>query len=216
MPSSPSLQAVDLVEPLVSLDVLASCDDAIGERDARLAVRKLAHLEARSGFVANRKPAAITFVLPTPVVGFSRDSDGVQALSFTGTCLRAASLFGRGVHSLSGALSGVTGISNTEGPTAKPYSAMGSSNANSLCGQNSAGSRKSMRPFKGIIYDDISEFESDMPSHAVRSLWLLARRGITRDETGYLAFYCCNPALFENEEAARTAMASWPLWRTAS
>jgi hypothetical protein len=27
----------------------------------------------------------------------------------------------------------------------------------SLCGQNSAGSRKSMRPFQGIICDDISE-----------------------------------------------------------
>src|SRR5262249_25882175 len=31
-------------------------------------------------------------------------------------------------------------------------------------------SRKSVRPFKGIICDDISEFESHMPSHAVESL----------------------------------------------
>src|SRR2546430_5764003 len=30
--------------------------------------------------------------------------------------------------------------------------------------------RKSLRPFKGIICDDISEFESHMPSHAVASL----------------------------------------------
>jgi hypothetical protein len=30
-------------------------------------------------------------------------------------------------------------------------------------------SRKSVRPFKGIICDDVSEFESHMPSHAVRS-----------------------------------------------
>src|SRR5215472_2623818 len=30
-------------------------------------------------------------------------------------------------------------------------------------------SRISVRPFKGIIWDDISEFESHMPSHAVRS-----------------------------------------------
>jgi hypothetical protein len=44
-----------------------------------------------------------------------------------------------------------------------------SSNGNSLCGQNSAGSRESARPFKGIICDDISEFESDHLSHAVRS-----------------------------------------------
>jgi hypothetical protein len=42
-----------------------------------------------------------------------------------------------------------------------------SSNANSLCGQNSAGSRESARPFKGIFCDDVSEFESYMPSHAV-------------------------------------------------
>src|SRR5262245_14742403 len=34
-------------------------------------------------------------------------------------------------------------------------------------------SRKSVRSFKGIIYVDISEFESYMPSHAVRSLWLI-------------------------------------------
>src|SRR6516162_902933 len=32
-------------------------------------------------------------------------------------------------------------------------------------------SRKSTRLFKGIICDDISEFESHMPSHAVASLW---------------------------------------------
>src|ERR1700731_4156426 len=32
--------------------------------------------------------------------------------------------------------------------------------------------RKSTRLFKGIICDDISEFESHMPSHAVRSLIL--------------------------------------------
>src|SRR5215831_15951183 len=42
-----------------------------------------------------------------------------------------------------------------------------SSNANSLCGRNSAGSRKSVRSFKGIFCHDISEFESYMPSHAV-------------------------------------------------
>jgi hypothetical protein len=31
--------------------------------------------------------------------------------------------------------------------------------------------RKSVRPFKGIFCDDISEFESSHPSHAVGSLW---------------------------------------------
>jgi hypothetical protein len=43
-----------------------------------------------------------------------------------------------------------------------------SSNANSLCGQNSAGC-KSVRAFKGITCNDISEFESYHLSHAVRS-----------------------------------------------
>src|SRR5262249_25388674 len=35
-------------------------------------------------------------------------------------------------------------------------------------------SRKSVRPFKGIFCADISEFESHMPSHAVRSLWTMS------------------------------------------
>jgi hypothetical protein len=34
--------------------------------------------------------------------------------------------------------------------------------------------RESARPFKGIICDDISEFESDMPSHAVWSVWAMS------------------------------------------
>jgi hypothetical protein len=55
-------------------------------------------------------------IIQPGVIGFSRDSDGVQALSFTGTCLRAAAQFGPGVHSTSGALTGVTGISGTQGP----------------------------------------------------------------------------------------------------
>src|SRR5260221_12486105 len=44
-----------------------------------------------------------------------------------------------------------------------------SSNANGLCGQNSAGSGESVRLSKGIFCDDVSEFESYMPSHAVWS-----------------------------------------------
>ena len=34
---------------------------------------------------------------------------------------------------------------------------------------------KSVRLFKGIICDDISKFESYMPSQAVRSLWDMSR-----------------------------------------
>jgi hypothetical protein len=46
-----------------------------------------------------------------------------------------------------------------------------SSNASGLHGRNSARTGESLRAFKGIICDDISEFESHMPSHAVWSLW---------------------------------------------
>jgi hypothetical protein len=46
-------------------------------------------------------------------------------------------------------------------------------------------SRKSVRPFKGIICSDISEFESYMPSHAVRSL--------PAKHAGAM-FMCCNKA----------------------
>ena len=55
-------------------------------------------------------------VVQPGIIGFSRENDGAQGLSFAGTALRAASFFGPGVHSISGALSGVTGISNTQGP----------------------------------------------------------------------------------------------------
>jgi len=52
-----------------------------------------------------------------------------------------------------------------------------SSNANSLCGRNSAGSPKSVRPLKGIFCDGISEFESYMASQAVPSLSASGMKG---------------------------------------
>jgi hypothetical protein len=55
-------------------------------------------------------------VVQPGVIGFSRENDGAQGLSFAGTAFRAASFFGPGVHSISGALTGVTGISGTQGP----------------------------------------------------------------------------------------------------
>src|SRR5260221_8152152 len=39
-------------------------------------------------------------------------------------------------------------------------------------------SGRSARSFKGIICVDISEFESYMPSHAVRSLWAIQMNGL--------------------------------------
>ena len=50
------------------------------------------------------------------VAGYSKQNDGVVAASFTGTALLAVSFYGPSVYSLSGALTGVNGISGTEGP----------------------------------------------------------------------------------------------------
>jgi hypothetical protein len=56
-----------------------------------------------------------------------------------------------------------------------------SSNANSLCRQNSAGFPQILRPFKGIICGDISEFESHMLSQPVPSLGPCPARKNLRD-----------------------------------
>jgi hypothetical protein len=50
------------------------------------------------------------------VTGWSNQNDGCQGLSFTGTAIRAVSFFGPGIDSLSGALTGVRGVSNVQGP----------------------------------------------------------------------------------------------------
>ena len=50
------------------------------------------------------------------MIGWSRENDGCQGASFTGTAIRAVSFFGPGVDSLSGALTGVRGVSNVQGP----------------------------------------------------------------------------------------------------
>src|SRR5262249_28210269 len=48
-----------------------------------------------------------------------------------------------------------------------------SSKANNLCARIRLDPPKSLRPFKGIICADVSEFESHMPSQPVRSLWAM-------------------------------------------
>jgi len=50
------------------------------------------------------------------VTGWSKENDGCQGFSFTGTAIRAASFFGPGIDSLSGALTGVRGVSDVQGP----------------------------------------------------------------------------------------------------
>jgi len=66
-----------------------------------------------------------------------------------------------------------------------------SSSGNSLCGQNSAGFRESARPFKGIICDDISEFESYHPSQAV-GLSSFGRRQV---QTSSRSRWRCSPKI---------------------
>jgi hypothetical protein len=66
------------------------------------------------------------------VTGWSKENDGCQGLSFTGTAIRAASFFGPGIDSLSGALTGVRGVSEMQGPpvpnTSNIAGVVGSSN----------------------------------------------------------------------------------------
>jgi hypothetical protein len=50
------------------------------------------------------------------LTGWSNQNDGCQGFSFTGTAIRAASFFGPGIDSLSGALTGVRGVVNVQGP----------------------------------------------------------------------------------------------------
>ena len=72
--------------------------------------------------------------------------------------------------------------------------------------------RKSTRLFKGIICDDISEFESHMPSHAVWSLWarsaLRQSPGrVTRRDGLYLAMIYLRMLCFLS---SRTVLACGP------
>jgi hypothetical protein len=83
-------------------DVSAPTDDAIGERDARFSA---------AWGAASTQPG---------VIGFSREGDGAQGASFTRTAIRAVSFFGPGVQSISGALTGVTGVMASGDPTRNP------------------------------------------------------------------------------------------------
>jgi hypothetical protein len=54
------------------------------------------------------------------VIGWSKENDGCQGFSFTGTAIRAASFFGPGIDSLSGALTGVRGVSDVQDRPSPP------------------------------------------------------------------------------------------------
>src|SRR5215468_12581051 len=62
-------------------------------------------------------------------------------------------------------------------------------NANSLGGQNSAGSLEICAIFQWIICADVSEFESYMPSQPVPSLWVMCGTWENARQFGGLARY---------------------------
>jgi hypothetical protein len=62
-------------------------------------------------------------------------------------------------------------VSSVASSTANPLNSIGCQTRIVSVAGIRLDSRKSMRPFKGIIWADVSEFESYMPSHAVASLW---------------------------------------------
>jgi hypothetical protein len=78
-------------------------------------------------------------------------------------------------------------------------------------------SGKSVRSFKGIICDDVSEFESYMASQAVRSLWAMSRvqklapysrdeaiaRALQQTERRAVTFECGGPRIYSYEELLR-------------
>jgi hypothetical protein len=71
--------------------------------------------------------------------------------------------------------------------------------------------RKSTRLFKGIICDDISEFESHMPSHAVWSLWDMSRLQNYRRVCNYFPNPAANQATIMKNIEATSDIASGPI-----
>jgi len=70
--------------------------------------------------------------------------------------------------------------------------------------------RKSVRPFKGIFCHDISEFESYMPSQAVRSLWAMSRSQRRQKEVcPRVADRPATLPLAEREQACIRARCRW-------
>src|SRR5262245_12080405 len=102
---------VDLGEALLSLDVLASRDDAIGERDIAGAALQFAHLEPPGGLVAHTKPAAIVRGRDEHVIFLSSHHFGEIGIEFhdraTGLELRRTKILEpklRALHAIERAL----------------------------------------------------------------------------------------------------------------
>jgi hypothetical protein len=75
---------VHLGETLVTGDVLAPADDAIGKRNARRAAGKLAHLEARAALAAHVEPATIAARREEDVIVAALDHLGEVGIELDG------------------------------------------------------------------------------------------------------------------------------------
>jgi hypothetical protein len=71
-------------------------------------------------------------------------------------------------------------------------------------------------PIKGLFEPGCPLLAAGTAQARLHIIGFVCERSFAPDEIKEKSFYCCNPALFENEEAARTAMARWPLRRTAT
>lgn len=71
-------------------------------------------------------------------------------------------------------------------------------------------------PIKGLFQPSCPLGAAATLQARVHFIGFVCERTFQPDEIKQNAFYCCNPALFDNEEAARIAMEQWPLRRTAS
>jgi hypothetical protein len=130
-------------------------------------------LDAALAALAQGDSGAANARLPPSTAVSPRSQSGARRLSLR--CARARWCFSCAMLS-----SSMARISTQENALRFPRAAYPrpcSSNASGLHGRNSARIGESARAFKEIICDDVSEFESDMPSHAVWSLGAITRCG---------------------------------------
>lgn len=70
-------------------------------------------------------------------------------------------------------------------------------------------------PIKGLFEPGCPLQAAPTAQARLHIIGFVCERSFAPAEIKEKSFYCCNPALFENEEAARAAMAGWPLRRSA-
>jgi len=68
-------------------------------------------------------------------------------------------------------------------------------------------------PIRGLFEQDCPLLASRIIQERLHVIGFVCERTFEPGEIKERAFYCCNPALFENEEKVRTVMSHWPLIR---